>query len=85
MEVSFGHGKVPVTTYRKVEVVVFILVVNVPAAASKLPPVPLNLVQVPPDNALFKLKRFIVLLALLQTEILPFFPAIVVSHTLAGA
>ena len=46
--VSFGQGLVPVTVYRKVEVVEPAVTVNVPDPASNEPPVPVVRVHTPP-------------------------------------
>ena len=49
---SFEQGEVPVTVYWKVLVVAPAAGVNVPAPALNVPPLPVNLVHVPPASSL---------------------------------
>ena len=71
-----GQGAVPVIKYRKVDVVAPAAGVKVPEPALNVPPVPVNCVQVPPVcSPVIKLNKFIAVVELSQTEVLPSVPA----------
>ncbi len=74
IEVSFKHGDTPVIIYLKVEVVAPIA--GVKLLPKNVPPVPVNLVQVPPvASPVIKLNRSITAIELSQTVVLPLLPA----------
>src|SRR6187549_2844613 len=75
-DTSLGHGATPVTVYWKVELVAPAAGVNVPDPATNVPPVPVNLIQVPPAcSPVIKLYRFIAVVELSHTVVLPSVPA----------
>jgi hypothetical protein len=75
-DASLGQGDVPVTKYWKVDVVAPGAGVKVPEAATNVPPVPVNLDQVPPlCSPVIKLYRSIGVIEFSQTVVLPSVPA----------
>ena len=76
--VSIVHGAVPVTVYVKVEVVAPTAGVNVPATASKTPPIPVPVrVQIPPAcSPVIKEIKLITVVLFSQTVIPPSTPAV---------
>ena len=73
---SFGQGEEPVISYWNVEVVVPAAGVNMPVAATNIPPVPVNLVHTPPAcSPIIRLNRSIAATELSQTEVEPSAPA----------
>jgi hypothetical protein len=79
--VSLGQGEVPIRTYLKVEVVV--PVEGVKVLLENIPPVPVSLVQTPPNcSPIIKLNKSIELVELSQTDVDPSDPALGAAVTL---
>jgi hypothetical protein len=73
---SFIHGSIPVTVYVNVDVVAPTEGIYVPATASKVPPVPVDLTQVPPGcSPVIKLNKSTAVVLVSQTTVLPSTPA----------